>query len=125
MPCKGMDGQREIAVIHTGGIQECEDAAEKTEIHEKSKQDAAYFCRSAPWKNQADIHGDAAQLEGEIPPVVGSVMDQISKAELFPYFAYKHQETTVKKEIFIFHAMFFHLCSFSKAPQCDPMLITQ
>lgn len=83
-----MDGQRQEAVIHTACIQECENTAKKAEIHEKSEQDAAYPGRIAPWKDQADIHRDAAQLEGEIPPVIGSVIHNISKAVLFPDLTY-------------------------------------
>lgn len=75
--------------MHTCRIQECEDAAKKTEVHEEGKQDASYSRGSAPRKDQADIHGDTAQLEGEIPPVVGSVVYYKSETVLFPYFTYQ------------------------------------
>ena len=96
-----MEGQGEIAVVHAAGIKECKDTAQKTEVHEESEKNAAYSRRIAPGEDQADIHGDAAQLEWKIPPVIGSLIHNISKTVLFPDLADKHQKTTVKKEIFI------------------------
>ena len=55
-----MECQQRKAVIHAGCIKEGEDTAEKTEVHEESKKDAAYSGGIAPWENKADVHGDAA-----------------------------------------------------------------
>lgn len=78
MPQKPMEGQKQIGVHETAGFRQGHDAAQKGKIlHE-----GAYaFFRTAmagmseQGKNQAQIHGHAAELEGKIPPVVLALAD--------------------------------------------------
>ena len=48
-------------------------------------------------KQKADIHRNAAQLEWEVPPVIGAWVYNISKAVLLPDFAEKQDDTKNKK----------------------------
>ena len=87
-----MYGQRSITVVQSAGVKESNDTGQESEIHKEGQQDTIYFPGLYPWSQQADIHGNAAELEREIPPVILSVIQMISKAPLFPDFAGKHQD---------------------------------
>lgn len=41
MPCKGMDGQRRIVVMHSAGIKKNKDTSQQSEIHQESCQKGA------------------------------------------------------------------------------------
>ena len=43
MPGEGVNRKRAVAVVHSRCVEEGEDAAKQSEIHQKGKQDAAYF----------------------------------------------------------------------------------
>ena len=52
---------------------ECHDTAEKTEILQESRGAAECLFRAQKRCCQTEIHGDAAELEREVPPVVMTV----------------------------------------------------
>lgn len=37
VPCKGMEREQRMAVVHAGGIKKCENTAQQSEIHEECK----------------------------------------------------------------------------------------
>ena len=87
MPCIRMNSQRGIAIVQAACIKECKNSREKSEIHKKSKENSADFFRRNGGQKQADIHGDTAELERKVPPIILSAAQRVSKTPLLPDFA--------------------------------------
>ena len=97
MPQVGVAGKREKAVLHATGIKKSKDATQQPKIHEKCFHCPVDGFRYGKRKQKADIHRNAAQLEWEVPPVIGAWVYNISKAVLLPDFAEKQDDTKNKK----------------------------
>ena len=99
MPGKRMDGQRCVPIVHSAGVEEGEDPAQQTEIHKEREKRPVDPQGSDPGEDKADIHGYAAQLEGEVPPVVDAVIQYKSNTPLFPNLACQQDQATVQEKI--------------------------
>ena len=93
MPGKGVDGEGKIPIVQAAGVKEGKDAAQHAEIHEKGGEDLTEAPATGPGQEQADVHGDAAELEGKIPPVVADAADQEGQGVLLPQLRRQHQDT--------------------------------
>ena len=91
MPGKGVDREGEISVVHAAGVKEGEDTAQHAEIHQKGGEDLTETPAVDPGQEQTDVHGDAAELEGEIPPVVAAAADREGQGVLLPQLRCQHQ----------------------------------
>ncbi len=93
MPGKGVDGEGEIPVVHAAGVKKGKDAAQHAEIHQKGSENLPEAPAADPGKEQTDVHGDAAELEGKIPPVVAAAVGQEGQGVLLPQLRRQHQDT--------------------------------
>lgn len=103
VPCEGMDGKWGIWVVHSARIKKSEDTAKQPEVHKKCKQkltDADVFY---PGEQQTDVHGNAAQLKWEVPPVIAAIIYNKCQAELFPDFTCSHSKSAYEIKSVIFH----------------------
>lgn len=68
MPQIGVDGQPESGIVHAAGIRESGDSAKQAVAHQKLQQYADKLFVFDPGQHKQDVHGDAAELKGKIPP---------------------------------------------------------
>ena len=100
MPEKAVQGKREVGPEEAVRDKQCHDAAKEGEVLEERGDSVLEMaaCAAADKRvKQAHVHGDAAQLEGKIPPVVTVLVDDKVKKSLFVQFA-KQQKKTAGKE---------------------------
>ena len=110
MPDIGKSGERGKRIVQAGGI--CKDGcpAKRTITHEECKQRLPGKRPAQPWVYQEQVHGNAAELEREIPPVILAAAQDKSQRELFPYLAAEHEDAAYEKENIrsgMFHAYRF------------------
>lgn len=98
MPAVRESGQCGQRIVKAGGVGEHGDAAQKSVAHEKGEQSLFQRCPVKPGIYKQDIHGDAAQLEREVPPVVLPAAQDESEGELLPDLAGEHEEPADKEE---------------------------
>ena len=79
MPCVGVESQNGNGVVQAACIGEHGDAAQQGVAHEKAQKRAAHAWTADPWQQEQDVHGDAAELERKIPPVVMPVSQDKSQ----------------------------------------------
>lgn len=100
MPEKAMQGNCEVRPEKTVRDQQGHDAAKEGEVLEEYSNGVLKMmvcAAGSKWVEQAQVHGDAAQLEGEVPPVVMIMVDDEVKKNLFVQFA-KQQKKAAGKE---------------------------
>ena len=98
MPGKGVDGEGKIPIVHAAGVKEGKDAAQHAEIHEKGGEDLTEAPATDPGQEQADVHGDATELEGKIPPVVLSAAKLKGQCQLLPDLASQHEKSAQEEK---------------------------
>lgn len=101
MPEIGMNGQDENGIVQAARICKNGDSAQKTETHKEGQaclMQPAFLFVCCKGKKQQKVHGNAAELEGKIPPVVCSVVDEKGKTELLGNFGCEHENCTDTKE---------------------------
>ena len=91
-----MKGQGDIGVHQPAGLRQGQKAPQKAEILEKGAGDLPSPLRQER-QQQAEVHGDAAELKGEIPPVVDAGMHHQGEKELFVDLAHR-QEYPAEKQ---------------------------
>ncbi len=64
------------------------------------------MCILYPGKDQQNIHGDTAELEREIPPVIDPPVDDEGQTALLPYFAECHNHAAKKEKAVEFNTGF-------------------
>lgn len=123
MPAVRESGQRGQRIVKAGGVGEHGDAAQKTVAHEKGEQGLLQRGPADPGIYKQDIHGDAAQLEREVPPVVLSAAQDEGEGELFPDLAGEHEEAADQEKNVGFPVPHMYLLP-SRAAVCfDPAYI--
>ncbi len=104
MPGEGMDSERNISIVHSTGVKECKNAAEKTEIHKEGQQAAPDFQAVHEGQRRTYIHGDAAQLKRKVPPVIVSVVQMEGQSPLLPELTENENDAAAQKKFFVlFH----------------------
>ena len=98
MPQVGVDGQRGQRVVETAGVCEDGDASQERVGHKECEQDPPGAFPAEPRVKEKEIHGDAAELEREIPPVVTASAEYECQGELFPYLADGHDDSAQEKQ---------------------------
>jgi len=96
MPQIGVDGQGRIGIVKAACVKKGEDSAHQPESL-KERQEHPPGILTHERQQKADIHGYAAELEREMPPVIAMFIYDKCNAVLFPDFAEKH-EYSAKKE---------------------------
>lgn len=84
-----------VRVHQTGGYGQSHDSAQQAEILNKCGYHCGIF--SCQWIKKAEIHGNAAELERKIPPVIGTFKFHKKKESLFVKF-HKKQGKAAGKE---------------------------
>ena len=82
MPIKAVDGHGPVRMHQSAGFSQCHDPAKKTEILDKKVKDISYSGRNHG-NEKSKVHGNTAQLEWKIPPVIGSAIFYIIDKSLF------------------------------------------
>ena len=98
VPYIGVYGQRSVRVVKAAGVREHGDAAQKGIAHEKGEQDAADERSAEPGVSEQDVHGDAAELEGKIPPVIRPAAQDEGEDILLPDLTAQHKEAAQKEK---------------------------
>ena len=98
MPGKGVDGEGKIPIVHAAGVKEGKDAAQHAEINEKGGEDLTEAPATDPGQEQADVHGDATELEGKIPPVIRPAAQDEGEDILLPDLTAQHKEAAQKEK---------------------------
>ena len=96
MPDEAVEGQSNVGVHEPAGFRQGHKAPQKPEILQKSGGSPA----SSFWEqgeDQAQVHGDAAQLKGKIPPVVDSGVGHQSEKELLVHLADSQDQAAQKQ----------------------------
>ena len=70
MPDKAVERQRPVGIHEARRIRQGKDGAQDAEILKKGRQNGSSLRRLYPREGQAEVHGDAAKLEGKVPPVI-------------------------------------------------------
>ena len=70
MPDKAMERQRPVGIHEARRIRQGKDGAQDAEILKKGRQDGSSLRLLYQREDQAEVHGDAAKLEGKVPPVI-------------------------------------------------------
>ena len=84
--------------MKAAGVREHGDAAQKGIAHEKGEQDAADGRPAEPGGSEQDVHGDAAELEGKIPPVIRPAAQDEGEDILLPDLTAQHKEAAQKEK---------------------------
>lgn len=85
MPHKGVYRQRPVPMAEAGGLQQGEEATQKVIGAEKGVDRPAHGFAVGEVGGHAQIHGDAAKLKGEDPPLKAAMPDDIViKQQLVP-----------------------------------------
>ncbi len=92
MPEIGMNGQGRDRIVHACRVQKDEDSAQERKIHQKRIEDSLDMTSAEKWKEDQKVHGDRAELERKIPPVVRTAIYTESNHILFPQFAESHED---------------------------------
>ena len=92
-----MDGQYGKRIVQPACVCEYGDAAQKGICHEKAEKHPADGITAKPRPGEKYIHGNAAELEGKIPPVVLAVSEDKSQSQLLCGLA-SRQNQAAKKE---------------------------
>ncbi len=96
MPDEAVEGQSNVGVHEPAGFRQGHKAPQKPEILQKGGGSPA----SSFWEqgeDQAQVHGDAAQLKGKIPPVVDSGVGHQSEKELLVHLADSQDQAAQKQ----------------------------
>lgn len=76
--------------MHAAGIKKGKYTTEQAVIHKKGQSGIPVSYRRKEGQQKTEIHGKAAKLKWEIPPIIGTMIDQNGKAPLFPNLACGH-----------------------------------
>ena len=98
MPDEGVKCQRPVFVHDAGGLYECHNSAEQIEGRHKVKHTALYFTCFDQRSENTKIHRNAAELEGEDPPLIVSVSDMIVIEKLLIDFRDDKKHTYTEKD---------------------------
>ena len=90
VPQVGVDRQDGGFVMEAACVGENGNPAEEAVVHQEGEQSLAGAGGFEPGEDQEDVHGDAAELEGEIPPLVDAVVLTECEIPLFPELAGRH-----------------------------------
>lgn len=102
MPEVAVQGKKRQGIVHTAGICKGKEPSEKSEVCQKICQkqaDFLVFFRKQTIKGQ-QIHRHAAELEGKIPPVIGTAVADIQK-DLFSSLRERQQDRKENQQIFL------------------------
>ena len=70
MPEEAVKRQRPVGIHEARRIRQGKDGAQDAEILKKGRQDGSSLRLLYQREGQAKVHGDAAKLEGKVPPVI-------------------------------------------------------
>lgn len=98
MPEVGMDREGRERVVHPRRVQKDKNSAKERKIHQKRIEDPLDMTSAEKWKEDQEVHGDRAELERKIPPVVRTAIYAESKHILFPQFAESHEDPDGSQE---------------------------
>lgn len=102
VPQVGVDRQDGGFVVEAACVGENGDAAEEAVVHQEGEQGLAGAGGAEPGEDQEDVHGDAAELEGEIPPLVDAVVLTEGEIPLLPELTARHEEAAEQKKMIQF-----------------------
>ena len=68
------------------------DSPEEAVVHQEGEQGLAGAGGFEPGEDQEDVHGYAAELKGEMPPLVDAVVLAEGEVPLFPELAGRHED---------------------------------
>ena len=92
VPQVGVDRQEWGFIVQAACVGKNGDAAEEAVVHQEREQSLAGAGGAEPGEDQEDVHGYAAELEWEIPPLVDTVVLAEGEVPLFPELAGRHED---------------------------------
>ena len=84
--------------MEPAGVGKYGDSSEQPESHEEAKEGIAQQGIFRIWKKGQDIHGDTAQMKGEVPPLIGAVIQDKGETCLLPDLRKKHEKPAGQKK---------------------------
>ena len=98
VPDEGVQRQRPIFVYDARGLDKRHDPAKQIKGCHKMKHAALYFPGSDQGSDDAQIHGNTAELKGKDPPLIVSVSDMIVIEKLFIDLRNNEERTYAEKD---------------------------
>lgn len=92
-----MNRQGGKRIVETAGIGKYSHSAQKAVAYQECEKHPARAFPAQPRICKKHIHGDAAQLKREIPPVVCPVPENKCEKTLLPYLAAQHEHAAQEK----------------------------
>lgn len=84
--------------MEPAGICKDGDPSKQPEGHEEAQKDTAQPGVFRIGKERQDIHGDTAELKGEIPPLIGTMIQNKRQTCLLPDLREKHEKPADQKK---------------------------
>ena len=78
------------------------DSPEEAVVHQEGKQGLAETGGFEPGDDQKEVHGYAAQLKWEVPPLIDAVIETEGEIPLFPELTGRHKEAADKEKVIQF-----------------------
>jgi len=97
MPNKGVECQRPIFMNDSGRLNKCHQSTQKIEGHHEVVHTLLHLAGFQHGRNDTQIHGHAAKLEGEDPPLISTAADVVIVKQLLVDFC-DHQENAAAHE---------------------------
>lgn len=98
MPQIGVQGKGRQGVMQPARVCEHGDPSEKGIAHEKSQEHMPDSFPADPGIDKENVHGNAAELKGEIPPVVLSAAKLKGQCQLLPDLASQHEKSAQEEK---------------------------
>ncbi|GAA0243764.1 hypothetical protein GCM10008922_01170 [Faecalicatena contorta] len=83
-------------------VSEYGDPSEEAVVHQEGKQGLAETGGFEPGDDQKEVHGYAAQLKWEVPPLIDAVIETEGEIPLFPELTGRHKEAADKEKVIQF-----------------------
>lgn len=97
-----MDCKEGGIVMEAACVGEYGDSPEEAVVHQEGKQGLAETGGFEPRDDQKEVHGYAAKLKWEVPPLIDAMIEAEGEIPLFPKLAGRHEEAAGKKKVIQF-----------------------
>lgn len=98
MPYAGVNGQKQMPMEQSGRLRKGNGAAQQIVQHHKAAHSPLESAGIQKGNKQAHVHGNAAELEGKLAPVIGVIRNHIIAEELLEYFGQGKNKAAEKQD---------------------------
>ena len=98
MPQVGVYSECGERIMQSACVSKHDNPSQQTVAHEECENSKAGVFVPQPRICEENIHGNAAELERKIPPVVAPASKGECQGKLLPYLAGQHDDTAEKEE---------------------------